>query len=67
VARGARRIEDEKTRLTSVIGKPGLSTSVPIRRIRYQFDGNDRIIGRIAEYGTLTTLTEPLDTVSERC
>jgi RHS repeat-associated protein len=43
---------DEKGRLTAVTEKPGASTATPIRRIDYYFDGNDRMIGRRAEYST---------------
>ncbi|HEV8433415.1 MAG TPA: Ig-like domain-containing protein, partial [Thermoanaerobaculia bacterium] len=51
---------DAKDELIAVIQKP-LTTASPIRRIRYFYDGNGRIVGRRAESANVTTLSDPLD------
>ncbi|HKS23398.1 MAG TPA: Ig-like domain-containing protein [Thermoanaerobaculia bacterium] len=50
---------DEKGRLDWAAEVP-TSTAAPIRRIVYGYDGNNRIVGRTAQFATPTTITAPI-------
>ncbi|HYH08908.1 MAG TPA: Ig-like domain-containing protein, partial [Thermoanaerobaculia bacterium] len=52
---------DAKQRLIAVVEKP-TSTAVPVRRIVYAYDGNDRMVGRTASYALPPAITIPEDT-----
>ncbi|MGA7615888.1 MAG: RHS repeat domain-containing protein [Thermoanaerobaculia bacterium] len=54
---------DEKGRLTSVTEKP-TSANGEIRRILYDYDGNDRLVGRRAEMAEVTDPAADPDTLS---
>src|SRR5581483_7886476 len=54
---------DVKGRLTVVTEKPQ-STGTAIRRFRYYYDPNDRLIGRRSEYTTPSSLSADPDTVN---
>ncbi len=54
---------DEKGRLTSVTEKP-TSANGKIRRILYDYDGNDRLVGRRAEMAEVTDPAADLATLS---
>ncbi|HYI12031.1 MAG TPA: Ig-like domain-containing protein [Thermoanaerobaculia bacterium] len=53
---------DEKQRLIWVAEKPQ-STAVPIRRMVYGYDGNDRLVARTAQYATVSSLTAPVESL----
>ena len=36
------------------------TTATPIRRIAYAYDGNNRLVGRTAQFATPTTITAPI-------
>jgi len=53
---------DQKQRLIWVAEKAA-SSVVPIRRIVYTYDGNDRLIGRTAQYVTSASPSAPVDSL----
>lgn len=53
---------DEKRRLQWVAEKI-LSTATPMRRVLYSYDGNERLVGRTAQYATTTSLTAPIESL----
>jgi len=50
---------DEKGRLDWAAEIP-TSTATPVRRIVYGYDGNNRLVGRTAQFATPTTVTTPV-------
>jgi RHS repeat-associated protein len=54
---------DEKGRLTIATEKPK-STGFPLRRVRYFYNGNNRMVGRRAESAPINSLSDPVDSLS---